>query len=362
MAKCKCGTRPRIVSDVVRSMKKNGNCRDVCANPICGDPNMLGIFAPLIYDEIGINLCTSFAIGIDVAAEYPTAVTASVRVIRAVYAYGGTGVTIEAITGRPNCYVVTLSNLTVEFALNLYDSACRLVGTVYPSAVYLPSDTASDTYDADTNPGSVELELFAPYGPSCFGDPLSPIINYIGMTSENNSLRQGINLYSMAKLLDFSADDSTVTVGLTLVLQSLYFAGYKVKSAGKIDVPKGSILQADHSDCMRFVAGDLLNLAIKPLDLGAPLCEEQYKQECCSTSNVCGGCGPCGSMGDSTVGKDTCGSPRDGAGIPAKSVCGNAGGIPSGSAGGIPAAGNGSCGDECRNGATDNTVVIQERN
>lgn len=313
MAKCKCSSKARIVSDVVRALDGCGkHCKDVCASPICGDPSVLGIMAPLIYDEIGINLCTNFDLGVDIATTYPTVTSASIKVIDATYTYGAGNVVIEAITGRKNCFDVTLSNITVQFAVNLYDAACRLVATIFPTAVYLPSDTTAPTYDEDTNPTSVELEIFAPYGFSyTTGVTPTPIINFIGSNEDNNTIQQGVNLFAMAKILDFSTDDSSVTVGLTLVLQSLYYAGYKVKSAGKIDIPKGSIVTPEDTDCLRFVAGDLLNLAIKPLDLGAPAYEEYDKRECSHSDCSCGGCnvgcndgcdGPCdNSATDDTV-------------------------------------------------------------
>ena len=75
-------------------------------------------------------------------------------------------------------------------------------------------------------------------------------------------------------------------MGLTLVLQSMYYAGYKVASAGRIDTPKGSIISPDNTECMMFVAGDLLDLEIKPLDLGSPNYEERYKNECTSDSRA----------------------------------------------------------------------------
>lgn len=283
MAKCKCGSRPRIVSNVCQNMEKSGECcLDVCANPIIADPHLLGIMAPLIYDEIGINLCASFALGVDVETTYPTATKATVSVLDAAYTYGDGGVQIENIAGRPNCSVITLSNLTLRFVVRLYDCCCRLLATLYPTAVYLPSDTTAPTYDEDTNPSSVELELFTPYGyayNTTAATP-TPVINYEGFNEAGNTIRQGVNLFSNAKLLDFSTEDSTVTVGVTLVLQSIYYVGYKVKSAGKIDIPKGSIITPDNSDCRKFVAGDLLNLAIKPLDLGCPEKEEELKKDC----------------------------------------------------------------------------------
>lgn len=298
MAKCKCGSRARIVSDVCQCMNRNGTgCIDVCATPIIGDPNLLGVMAPLIYDEIGINLCTSVDLGENVQTAYPTATSARVSVVDLNYDYGEGNVEIEAIVNRPNCSLITLSNLTVQFAVNLYDCCCRLLGTLFPTAVYLPSDTTAATYDADTNPSSVELELFTPYG-FCYatdGEEPTPVINTISFAQEKNGATQGVNLFANAKLLDFSTEDSTVNIGLTLVLQSLYYAGYKVQSAGKIDIPKGSIVAPDNSECMRFVAGELLNLEIKPLDLGAPANEQFLKNDCMS-----GACGT-GGVADGTI-------------------------------------------------------------
>lgn len=283
MAKCKCRSKSRMISNIVSTIDETcaGKCGDVCSNPVCADPSMLGIMAPLIYDEIGINLCAQFPIGTDIATTYPTVTNASIDLIDATYTYGDGNVQIETLAGRKNCYNVILSNLTIQFALHLYDASCRLVATLYPTAVYLPADTTAPTYDEDTNPSSVELGIFAPYGLSyTAGATPTPQINFIGHTTTNSVIHQGINLFGMSKILDLDVTESTVTVGLTLVLQSLYYVGYKVKSAGKIDIPKGSILTPEDSDCMRFVAGGLLNLAIKPLDLGYPKHEECEKIEC----------------------------------------------------------------------------------
>lgn len=299
MAKCKCGSRPRIVSNVCKSMNHGKCCKDVCENPITGEPDMLGIFAPIIYDEIGVNLCASFEVTGNIATLFPTATNASIQVIDATYTYGAGNVEISNLTGRKNCYLVTLSNIELTFALSLYDASCRLVGTLYPTAVYLPPATTDPTYDEDTNPTSVELEIFAPYGltyDTTVPTP-TPTIGFIGFNTEENTITQGINLFSMAKLLDLDIDTNTITVGVTLVLQSLYYVGYKVKSAGRIDIPKGSIITPENSDCMRFVAGDLLDLAIKPLDLGAPMHEECLKRDC---GRSCG-CGCQGTVSDEAI-------------------------------------------------------------
>ena len=136
MAKCKCRKKcctTKIASNLVSNMP-NG-CFDVCTNPICGSPSELSLYAPLIYDQIGINLCAEFPIGADISATYPTAVNATASVIDVSYEYGTGNVVITQIPGRPNCYSVTLSNLSVTFAVSLYDENCRLVATLYPTAM-----------------------------------------------------------------------------------------------------------------------------------------------------------------------------------------------------------------------------------
>jgi len=341
MAKCKCGRNggcARIVSNGVKNM--GNSCVDVCANPICGEPDLLSIMAPLIYDEIGVNLCTTFSLGTKIPCAYSTAVTAAVQVLGIEFTYGDNGVQIDAIAGRPNCYVVTLSNLKVSFAVRLYDSACRLVGTVYPTAIYLPPCTTDETYDADTNPTSVELEIFAPYGLSyetlgaC--EDATPVLNYTGFYTTNNTVRQGLNVYAIPKILGFSIGDSTITVGLTLVLQSLYFAGYHVANAGKIQTPRGSILTPDNSDCMRFVAGELLDLKIKPLELNPPVCEDNIQEPC--------GCNPGFENGFQNICGNICNGGMGG------NCCTN----------GMVQQGTGGCaGNCCTYFATDNTTAME---
>lgn len=289
MANKKHGCGNRIVSRAVENQP--AGCLDVCVNPICGSPAVLSLMAPLIYDEIGINLCATFDLGTDISTEYPTAAKANVQVIDVAYEYGTDNVEIAPITGRPNCYQVTLTNLTVSFAMNLFDTECRLLGTIYPTASYLPGSTTAETYNEDTNPAYVTLEIFAPYGLSynAEGDDPAYALNYIGFESENNAVRQGLNLFAIPKLLGFDATGNTATIGITLILQSLYYAGYNVESAGKLQTPKGSIVAPDDTDCLCFVAGDLLDLAIKPLQLGPPACEEDLKNDC-SEPPTCGSC------------------------------------------------------------------------
>jgi len=50
----RCGCRNRIVSSTVQKLQQG--CTDVCVTPQCGSPEVLSLMAPLIYDEIGINM------------------------------------------------------------------------------------------------------------------------------------------------------------------------------------------------------------------------------------------------------------------------------------------------------------------
>ncbi len=306
MANCKsCGCKrntARLVSEgagnVQNSTGNNQNCYDVCTNPVYGTPGTLGIMAPLIYDEIGVNLCTTFTIDEEtpVSEQFPTATNAAVRVIGLDYTNGATGVTVENISTRPNCYLVTLTDITVQFEMKLYDECCRYLGTLYPEAVYLPSDTTAATYNEDTNPSSVEMEIFAPYGTAVEITTVAeetvytPVVNSISLSTTNNFVTQGINMYALPKLLDFDYTDNTITVGLTLVVNSLYFAGYMVPTTGRIQTPKGSIVPDEDTDCMQFVEGDLLNLAIKPLSLGDGCgCNNSTDMKNDCTQNSCTG-------------------------------------------------------------------------
>ena len=100
MARCKfkkSGCCTKIVSDIVSNMP-NG-CFDVCTNPICGSPSELSLFAPLIYDQIGINLCAVAAAGVDISANYPTVTNAAASVVEISYQYGAGNVVINQIPG-----------------------------------------------------------------------------------------------------------------------------------------------------------------------------------------------------------------------------------------------------------------------
>ena len=259
-----------------------GPCLDVCATPICGEPSTLTLMAPVIYDQLGINLCSP--VTIPGLAALTTAASASVQVIDVTT---GTASAITQIAGRTNCYQITLSELTMTFAIRVYDCAGRLLSTLTATATYLPPETA-DNFDEETNPSSIEFDLFAPYGISYIGGvTTTPLLNYIGFSSANGAPVQGLNYTAFAKLLNLNVEDSTATIGLTLYVLSMYYTQYQFGAISRADIPKVSLIPDEDTLCQNFVDGDLLNLAIKPLELGPPLCEASLKTPCPGCNSCC---------------------------------------------------------------------------
>ena len=58
----------------------------------------------------------------------------------------------------------------------------------------------------------------------------------------------GINICTTFDLgINIPMDYPTATVGISLVVQSLYFASYKVPTEGKVDTPKGSTIPSQET-------------------------------------------------------------------------------------------------------------------
>lgn len=277
MSKSGCCNKT-IVSDLINSGMSGHECVDVCINPQFGEPQFLTVLAPVVYDQVGINICRTFDLPGTIPSAFPTAVYASAEVIDIEFLETGTDtVTIEPITSRPNCYEITLTNLSVTFAIKLYDCCKRLLGTVeVPGVIYLPPATTDEGYNEDTNPTSLVINLFAPYGVVYTGgDVGSPTLNVIGFSTTNSGLEQGLNLMTIPKVVALDIVDGTITVGLTLILNSIYFTHYQLPHNGKAIISKGSTSQTEDSLCLDFVNGNLLDRSIKPLETCDPLSQKQ---------------------------------------------------------------------------------------
>ncbi|MDD6400480.1 MAG: hypothetical protein PUG10_02570 [Lachnospiraceae bacterium] len=266
MAKSSCPCNKRISSN--NASNCSNCCFDICTNPQCGDPHFLSLLAPVVYDEIGINLCQTVPVA-NLLTNYPTAEYASAEAISLNFTSQTTASSIVQIPSRPNCYEINLTNLSFTIKLNLFDCCKRLLGSIpLSNVIYLPSDTTSAGYDEETNPSNVTLDLFAPYGVSYTGGVLTtPYINFIGFSSESNSPAQGLNAQAIFKVLDFNLANEAITLGLTLTINSMYYNEYQIPHNGKTIISKGKIISSEDSVCMDFVTGSLLDRDIKPLEL-----------------------------------------------------------------------------------------------
>ena len=222
MSKC-CGCNKKVLSNAVANNTDSctcsltDNCTDVCVTPQCGDPKLLTVLVPVIYDEIGINVCRT----------------------------------------------IPLATLPVT------------------GVVYLPSATTDPEYDEDTNPTSVTMQLFAPYGVTYTDTTAAtPNLNFIGFLSTNGAVAQGLNLMAMSKVLNFDIASAEMTVGLTLIVKSIYYNQYRIPHNGKAIVSKGTLASPEESVCMSFVSGSLLDRNIKPLELCNPLDQKRNCESC----------------------------------------------------------------------------------
>ena len=293
MSKC-CGCNKKVLSNAVANNTDScaysltDTCTDVCVTPQCGDPKLLTVLVPVIYDEIGINVCRTIPLA-TLLSDYPTTAYIRAEVTNIPFATGATpSVTIMPIAGRPNCYELTLTNLTVDFVIYVYDCCKRLLATLpVTGVVYLPSATTDPEYDEDTNPTSVTMQLFAPYGVTYTDTTVAtPNLNFIGFLSTNGTVAQGLNLMAMSKVLNFDIANAEMTVGLTLIVKSIYYNQYRIPHNGKAIVSKGTLASPEDSVCMNFVSGSLLDRNIKPLELCNPL-DQKQKCESCTNPDDC---------------------------------------------------------------------------
>lgn len=242
-------------------------CYDACVNASCGDPKYLTLLAPVVYDEIGTNVCRSINI-CEYINTYPGLAYIDFQPLT--YTVNNPAPTISQIANRPNCFEVTISNLNIVFLVKIYDCCKKLLGTEVTSAIlYLPPAT-DPSYNAKTNPSSVSFEIFAPYGISYENTGNTPALNILGFSTTNNFVTQGLNLIVIPKVVNLDTAAQSVSVGLSLILSSVYFSPYLIPHNGKAPICKGETPNESVSACKKFVEGSLLDRNIKPLEFGNP--------------------------------------------------------------------------------------------
>lgn len=240
---------------------------DVCVSPGCGEPENLSIYSPIIYDEVGINLCRTITIPENILTLYPT--TTYVQLLVAdIKIYSGKGY----FTGEEETVEYTEEELAEMGNPPTFS-------TVSLEAVYLPA-VGTTNYNPDTNPRSVTVDMYAPYGASTVYNSYEEYyINYVGFNMYDNTVENGLNMNAVAKVMEFNPTTGTMSAGITLYLRTVYYQAYKFNSLGKTMPPKMNTHEAESNPCLKFVEGDLLLNDVKPLELEPPMCEGETKRE-----------------------------------------------------------------------------------
>ena len=248
--------------------------QDICVKAPVGEPRCLTLLAPVVFDECGINLCKVFQRNI---FANPAIHSIEIKVLNVDWNLNSCdgGSRVERMRSRPNCSRVTLSNIRVKMAVTLLDCCSNILDTFIMAEDFLPPCPEDPCYDEDTNPCSICLELYTPYGLGYQAqDPPKPALNFIGLEEAgpcgpgNNSLRQGLSAQALAKAVRFDPEDGLIALGLTLYLKVIYFVQYHMAHEGLATPPKCSPVLADKSDaCRDCVEGDLLRLNLQPLEL-----------------------------------------------------------------------------------------------
>ena len=303
---------------------------DICICPPIGEPRCLNMLAPVVFDESGINLCrvidvnhlidvcnpkeecipcTDYLFGNLTKRDLKNADSIQLQVVDIDFNFicpeTNRHSEIKPVKDKPNCSRLTIKDIDVTLAVKILDSNCRVRKEGFMVLRYLPPvDTRG--FNEETNPSSVSLDLYTPYGISfapenpCGCNKLVPTINFVGYVENaglhkckrscacpgectsnnpamckamckefgsNNSVRQGISAQALAKVI--SNDDGVISVGLTLYLKVIYFVQYKVPHAGLVVPPKFEVIGGRaQNDCLMFVEGDLLEQSIRPLEVG----------------------------------------------------------------------------------------------
>ncbi len=281
--------------------------------PPIGEPRLLTMMAPVVFDESGLNLCRT--VYIDELTEvgscdcdkktdiifsglckkdFECADKIQLQVVDIDFNFldpcGCRFSEIRPAKCNPNLSRVTLKDILVTFAVTLIDCCCKVVAQGMMTIRYLGSEH-DEGFDACTNPNCVSLDLYTPYGISYAPEnpmgcnKLVPTINFIGFVANqhgvcgcedmkaftrfnaNNTVQQGISVQALSKVV--SNDECSFAVGLTLYFKVIYFIQYKFQHAGLTVPPKLSPIQEEEDNsCLDFVCGDLLEASIQPLEVG----------------------------------------------------------------------------------------------
>lgn len=251
---------------------------DACVCPPLGEPKLLTVAAPVVFDECGINLCRVVdnldKIFCNVDFERDDVQGIELKVIDIDFNFcNDDGSNVETLVRRPNCVRVTLTEIDVTFAAKVIDRNCRVIDEECFTIRYLPGNEEDPYFDNDANPVSISVDIYAPYGVSYnLNGDCTPVISFLGFVENgsegNNALRQGLVAQTLAKVVNLDIDSLSAAIGLTIYLKSIYFVQYKIPHKGLCVPPKCIPVDIEAENaCLDFVEGDLLEQSIQPLEL-----------------------------------------------------------------------------------------------
>ena len=311
--------------------------------PPMGEPKLLTMMAPVVFDECGINLCRTVVIddlqdicegearrqcdilfGGLTKCDLANACKLQLQVVDIDFNFvdpmGNRFSEIQPAKCKPNLSRITLKDIDVTFAVSVIDSCCRVVKQGMLTLRYL-GDERDCAYDSCTNPSCIAFDLYTPYGVAFAPEnpsgcnKLVPTINFMGYVNSekgrcgcenslegffefpvNNGIQQGVSAQALAKVV--ASDCDSLAIGLTLYIKSIYFVQYKFRHEGLTVPPKLSpVEEEENNNCLDFVCGDLLEASIRPLEVGEEA--KSINNNCCeknrvnSNNNSC--CNKCGS-------------------------------------------------------------------
>lgn len=299
--------------------------------PSVGEPKLLTMVSPVVFDECGINLCRTINVnalqdvcmgeagnGVDIlfdglsACDLLEAYKVQLQVVDIDFNFVNPTTSrfseIQPAKNRPNLSRVTLKDIDVTFAVTVIGSNGLVSKQGMMNVRYLGCNCSKDDR---MNPSCISFDLYTPYGISYASEnpagcnKLVPTINYMGfINGENNTIQQGISAQALAKVVATGCD--TMAIGLTLYFKVIYFVQYKFEHQGLTVPPRlKPTCEKERNNGLEFVKGKLLAPFIKPLDVGEHVdcsngnCDASIPtgigaNECGkSTCNNCGNCGKC---------------------------------------------------------------------
>lgn len=304
--------------------------------PPIGEPRLLTLMAPVVFDESGINLCRVVCFNelrdacqgdtdrtTDVLfdglsrKDLACACNIQLQVVDIDFNFvdpsGCRYSEIKPAKGNPNLSRITLKDIDVTLAVTILDSCCKVVSQGMMTIRYL-GDESECGFDPCTNPSAVTLDIYTPYGVAYAPEnpagcnKLVPTINYVGFVSNqegknggkheksyfrfdaNNQIQQGICAQALAKVV--AADEDCCGIGLSLYIKSIYLIQYKFKNEGLTIPPKLTPIQEEEDNsCLEFVCGDLLETSIQPLNVGTDSKTVQGVDDIRDSGCSCNKCG-----------------------------------------------------------------------